>query len=95
MTSVLSRSIASALACALLAGLPLAAPAAPSAAIMPVEWNLSPQQIRSSCATKVAALRQRVDAIVRTRSARTFATVVLPLENASADLNDDLAAQAF
>jgi thimet oligopeptidase len=95
MKSVFSRSIASVLGCALVATLPLAAPAAPAAAIMRIDWTLSPQQIGSSCATRIAALRQRVDAIVRARSARRFATVVLPLENAGADLNDDLVAQGF
>jgi thimet oligopeptidase len=95
MRSVFRRSIASALTCALIAVLPLAAPAAPAAGIMPIDWALSPQQIGSSCATRGAALRARIDAIVRARSTRSFPTVVLPLENASAGLNDDLVAQGF
>ncbi len=41
-------------------------------------------------------MRRRVDAIVRVpRARRSFATVVLPLESAAADYNDDLAAQTF
>ncbi|HYW55094.1 MAG TPA: M3 family metallopeptidase [Candidatus Elarobacter sp.] len=95
MNSVFSRSSAAALAAALLATLPLASPATPSAAVLAVDWSLTPQKIAASCATSSAAVKRRVDAIVRARSRRTFATVVLPLETASADFNDDLAAQAF
>ncbi|HTJ26628.1 MAG TPA: M3 family metallopeptidase [Candidatus Limnocylindria bacterium] len=75
--------------------LPVSAPAAPAAAVMPIDWTLTPAQIASSCASRIAAFRGRTDAIVRERSARTFETVVLPFENAAADLNDDLAAQGF
>jgi oligopeptidase A len=79
----------------LLATLPLASPAKPAAAVLNVDWTLTPPQIASSCAASIASLKHRVDAIAAARSARMFATVVLPLENASADFNDDLAAQAF
>ncbi len=74
-----------------------AAPApAPAAAVMPIGWSLTPQQIAASCKSAMAAVRRRVDAIGRVpRGRRSFATVVLPLENASSDLNDDLAAQTF
>jgi thimet oligopeptidase len=86
------------LATFLVGALPAAAPAAPAApapAIMPIDWTLDPAQIASSCANRIAALRARVDTIAHARSARTFESVVLPLENAASDLNDDLAAQGF
>lgn len=95
MKSAFSRSIASAVGCALVATLPLAAPASAAAAIMPIDWTLSPQRIATSCATRIATLRGRVETIAGPRSARTFTTVVLPLENAVADLNDDLVAETF
>ncbi|MDB5027540.1 MAG: hypothetical protein JWO66_1229, partial [Candidatus Eremiobacteraeota bacterium] len=95
MKSAFSRSSAAVLGAVLLATLPVASPAKPAASVLPVDWSLAPQQIASSCAASMATLRSRSEAIVRSRSRRTFATVVLPLENASADFNDNLAAQGF
>jgi thimet oligopeptidase len=100
MNSVFSRSCAAVLSAALLATLPLGAPAAspaaaPKAAVLTVNWALTPAQIGTSCASAIATLKKRVDALVNARSRRTFATVVLPLETASADFNDTLAAQGF
>jgi thimet oligopeptidase len=95
MISAFRRSVAASIAGALVGTLPLGAPAAPAGAVLPVTWGLGPTQIASSCASAIAAFRKRVDAIVAGRGARTFGTVVLPLENASSDLNDVLAAQTF
>ncbi len=96
MTSVFSRSALALGAAVLLAAWPPAAPAAPAAALMPVDWTVTPARIAASCKTASAAIRQRVDAIARLAPARrSFATVVLPLENAAADYNDDLVAQGF
>ena len=95
MTSAFSRSTAAALAAALLATLPLASPAKTGAAILAVDWTLNPAQIASSCATAIATAKRRAAAIATARGPRTFESVVLPLETASADFNDDLAAQAF
>ncbi|GAC1659620.1 MAG: M3 family metallopeptidase [Candidatus Elarobacter sp.] len=95
MNSVFSRSSAALLAAVLLATLPLQSPAKPPAAVLAVDWSLSPHTVAASCAASIATVGHRVDAIVRGRSRRTFATVVLPIENASADFNDDLAAQTF
>ena len=100
MNSVFSRSSAGLLCAALLGSLAsvppaLAAPPKPAAAVLPIDWTLSPAKISSSCATSIATLRRRVDATARARTRRTFASVVLPLEAATADFNDDLAAQGF
>jgi Zn-dependent oligopeptidase len=102
MKSVFSRSSAAVLSATLLCSLspgssaPAAAsPAKPAAAVLPIDWTLSPARIASSCATSVTALRRGVDRIVRSAQRRSFASVVLPLENASSDFNDDLAAQGF
>ncbi|HEY0614094.1 MAG TPA: M3 family metallopeptidase [Candidatus Elarobacter sp.] len=95
MNSVFSRSFAALLGAALLATLPVPAPARSGAAVLPISWSLTPQQIAASCSTSIATIQKRVDAIVKARSARRFSTVVLPLENASSDFNDELAAQAF
>lgn len=102
MKSVFSRSCAAVLSAVLLGSLaPVssapagAAPAKPAAAVLPIDWSLSPARIASSCATSIAALRRSADRVVRSKPPRTFASVVVPLENASADFNDDLAAQGF
>jgi thimet oligopeptidase len=95
MNSVFSRSSAAVLGAALLATLPLASAAKPAAAVLPIDWTLTPQQIASSCATSIATMKHRADAVARVRGRRTFETVVLPLEEASANFNDDLAAQGF
>ncbi|GAC1549487.1 MAG: M3 family metallopeptidase [Candidatus Velthaea sp.] len=68
-----------------------AAPAVP----MPIAWTLTPAQIAATCKAEIAGADKRIAAITRGRSARTFATVVLPLESAMADLNDNTAAQTF
>jgi thimet oligopeptidase len=95
MNSVFSRSSAAVLSAALLATLPLGAPAKSAASVLAIDWTLAPAAIASSCAASIATMKRRTDAIVRARSRRTFDTVVLPLETASADFNDDLAAQGF
>ena len=95
MDSVFSRSLAAGLGAALLATLPCAAPAKPGAAVLPVDWSVSAPQIAASCAAKIAALKRAADAIATARAPRSFETVVLPLENASSDFNDDLAAEGF
>jgi len=95
MDSVFSRSLAAGLGAALLATLPCAAPAKPGAAVLPVDWSVTAPQIAASCAAKIAALKRAADAIATARAPRSFETVVLPLENASSDFNDDLAAEGF
>ena len=80
---------------ALLGLLPLPAPAAPRAAVLPVDWTLTPAQIASSCDAQIGAFRRRVDTIAKARGPHTFASVVAPVEAAEADLNDNLAAQGF
>ncbi|HZX68595.1 MAG TPA: M3 family metallopeptidase [Candidatus Elarobacter sp.] len=95
MISAFSRSSAAVLAAALLATLPLGSSAKTGAAILAVDWTLSPAQIASSCAASIATAKRRADAIVRSGGRRTFASVVLPLETASAEFNDDLVAQGF
>ena len=75
----------------------VAALAGPASAAAPdgVDWHMTAAQIKSSCAAMIKQTDARVSAIVRARSARTFDTVVLPLENASSDLNDKLVYQTF
>ena len=83
------------LSATLLVTLPLTSPAKPGAAVLPIDWTLTPQRIAASCTSSIATLKGRVDALVRSRAPRTFASIVLPLENGSSDFNDDLAAQGF
>jgi thimet oligopeptidase len=95
MNYVFSRSWAALVGAALLATLPVAAPAKPAAAVLAIDWPLSPARIASSCTASIAAIKRRAGQIAAAPSPRSFATVVLPLENAAADFNDDLAAQGF
>jgi len=95
VNSAFSRSCVAALSAALVATLPLSAPAKPAASVLAIDWSLSPAQIASSCASSIAALKRGADRVAVARSARTFPTVVLAVENAAADLNDNLAAQGF
>jgi hypothetical protein len=92
MNYVFSRSWAALVGAALLATFPVAAPATPAAAVLAIDWSLSPARIASSCAASIATVKRRAGQIAAARSTRTFATVVLPLENAAADFNDELAA---
>jgi thimet oligopeptidase len=87
---------------ALLIVSPAVAPAAspalqPAAAGVPtIDWTLSPQRIASACASSIGRVKSRVGAVERVaRGRRTFASVVLPLENAAADFSDELVAQTF
>ncbi len=96
MNSAFSRSVAAGLAAALFATLPLGSGAVPAAAILPLDWAATPARIASSCAAGIAAVRRGSLAVAKVAPGRrTFSSVVLPLENATADFNDDLAAQGF
>jgi thimet oligopeptidase len=74
--------------------LPVAPPAV-AAVPLTIDWSLAPAQINSTCKAEIARADERITALTRMRSARTFSTVVLPLETIVADLNDDTAAQQF
>lgn len=79
------------------ASLPPCAAAAPSAPVAPthIAWNLTPDHIKSSCASAIATAKERVKALLASRAPRTFSSVVLPLENLTSDLNDATVAQTF
>ena len=79
-----------------LASLPFGAcAAAPRAVPLKIDFALTPAQIDATCKSEIDAAGKRIDALLRTHSARTFKTVVEPLENIDADLGDNLAAQAL
>jgi thimet oligopeptidase len=78
----------------LLAGLPGPSTAAgPRTVPLAIRWDLTPARIAASCRSQLAGAKQRIDALVRARSARTFDTVVATLENVESDINDNLAGQ--
>jgi thimet oligopeptidase len=59
-----------------------------------VDFQLTPAQIKANCAREIARFKARVLAVENVPSGqRTFQNVVLPLENAGADLNDALTAE--
>lgn len=71
-----------------------AAPAASASVPTHVDWNLSAEQVSATCTAAIAKARQRVKGVLAGHG-KTFATVVLPLEDLSADLNDETIAQQF
>ncbi len=73
-----------------------AVPPPPVAAVpLTIDWSLTPAQIASTCKAEIARADARITALIRARSARTFSSVVLPLETIADDLNDTTAAQTF
>ncbi len=60
-----------------------------------IDWNLTPEQIASTCSAQIADFDASVKRIMALRSPRTFQNTLLPLENAESDLNDRLVAQGF
>jgi thimet oligopeptidase len=85
-------------AAALSLALPIAAQAAhaaPDTVPLKVDFTLTAEQIGASCKSEIESAGKRIDAMLRERSARTFKTVVEPLENTLSDLGDNLAAQTL
>src|SRR5579883_2744388 len=97
LRAIYARTLTLVSCLALLAGGPAgAAPAALApAAPTKIDWNLTPEQIAASCKSEIATFDRTVRSILARRSARTFETTLLPLENAESDLNDRLVAQTF
>ncbi len=67
--------------------------AAPRVVPLAVRWDLTSAQVASTCSAEVTSAKQRINAMVRQRSARTFDTVYATYETIGADLSDNLAAQ--
>jgi thimet oligopeptidase len=88
--------------CALLtaAMLPLPMEAGDAVPLQParptrIDWNLTPEQITSTCTAQIAAFDTAVKRIMALRGQRTFSNTLLSLENAESDLNDRLVAESF
>jgi Zn-dependent oligopeptidase len=82
---------------ALIAALALPSFAAASPA-PPLDWSMDAATIARTCAAEISATDGRVQEIARPRrsgAAFTFRNTVLPLEDATADESDALAAQIF
>ena len=70
--------------------------AAPAGTSPRLNWHVSAPEITRDCTRAIDRARIRAATIAALPlGRRSFAGVVLPLENLSADLNDDLAAQTF
>ncbi len=82
---------------ALYAVLFLACPlqAAAAAGPTPVNWNLTKDQIASSCKSAIGQAQNRLNAVLALHGRRTFGNTVLSLENLSSDLNDSTVADQF
>jgi thimet oligopeptidase len=86
--------IAAALAIAALLA-PAPVPARAQGRPAAIDWHLSADRIRSSCAAEIAKARARIGALAAATEPRTFRNTVLAVEDITADLNDALVAQAF
>lgn len=60
-----------------------------------IDWKLTPDRIKTTCATAIARAQGSVRTLLAQRGRRTFSSTVLPLENLYADLNDGTVAQTF
>lgn len=87
--------------CVLSSGLPVgrgsASPAAAPVSINPtvIDWRLTPAQIKSQCNARLGRARTDFQRLAARSGRMTFSNAVLPLENFSSDLGDDLVAQTF
>ncbi|MEO6991373.1 MAG: M3 family metallopeptidase [Candidatus Baltobacteraceae bacterium] len=72
-----------------------AAPKVTAGAPTQLDFSLTATQIKANCAQEIAAAKGRIDRMLMLRSARTFETVVVPLESITADLSDNLAVETF
>ncbi len=71
---------------------PIVVPA--QSALPGVNWNLSAQQIGATCRSAIQQAQAR-ERLLMSAHPQTFASIVLPLENLSSDLNDQTVAQTF
>jgi thimet oligopeptidase len=99
-SAVFVRSVAAALAGSLLLFSAVAAAPAPPRTVVPsaeaapaLDWALDAATIKANCAAAITRATAKVDRLVKSSAPRTFAGVVLPLENANADLSDETAAE--
>ncbi len=97
MNRLVGLTLAAACVLTAAAGRPLdAAAAQPLQTAAPnIDWNLNAEQIRTTCGSAISAARARERALVVHAGANTFASVVRPLEDLTADLNDSTVAQTF
>jgi len=54
-----------------------------------MRFDIDVATLKSTCAAAIADAKSRIDALVRARSARTFQSVVVPLEAVNGDVNDE------
>ena len=99
MAFIVKRSgrIVSVLGIVLLVGAaPLASsPIASAAAAPALNYAVGASDIQTNCAAAIERAKEKISATLRARSARTFETVVVPLEDAFADLNDETVAETL
>jgi len=60
-----------------------------------LNWNLTPAQISQNCKTVIGAVDSALKTVLARKGPRTFANTLVPLEDASSDLNDRLVAETF
>ncbi|MBV9277682.1 MAG: hypothetical protein JOZ97_05535, partial [Candidatus Eremiobacteraeota bacterium] len=60
-----------------------------------LNWSLSAAQIKANCKTVINSVDSAIKRVLAHHGKRTFANTLLPLENASSDLNDRLVAETF
>jgi thimet oligopeptidase len=72
----------------------MAAPLGPAHPTV-VNWSLTPTQIKQNCRSVIGAVDGTIKSLLAHRGSRTFANTLLPLENASSDLNDRLVAETL
>lgn len=66
-----------------------------SVAASTIAWNLTAAQLSSTCKASIQTAKTQAARLESYTGPKTFSTVVLPLENFNADLNDETVAQTF
>jgi len=74
---------------------PVAAAALGPARPTVVNWSLSPGQIKQNCKAVIGAVDARIKRVLGHAGRRSFQNTLVPLEDASAELNDRLVAETF
>ncbi len=90
---MLARSVASLVLAVAISAVASAAPA--DNVRLHVKWNLSADQVKGNCLRQIATANNRVNALMASHVKPTADSILVPLENITADLGDRTVAETF
>jgi thimet oligopeptidase len=92
---LLARSVASLVLAVAIVTVASASAAPADNVRLRVKWDLSADQVKGNCLRQIDVANTRVNALMRSRIAPTADTILVPLENITADLGDRTVAETF